>query len=405
MPHTLADFRKTPNILASHYRRFAVGERLLLSGHSHQAWPDCGFEGQQKAFTDAARFVDDKWDRAFATAGRVRAGYRRLLDDPTGHYSLASATHDLLIKLLSALPLWDCADRRARRHLVATDREFHALERQLRRLEEEGIEVTRVAAHPAATVGERLAARVSDNTAAVFTSTVFFSSARIAGDLTPAAEACRRHGAILVLDTYHQLNVVPFSLRERALEDAFVVSAGYKYCQLGEGNAILRFPADSELRPVATGWFAEFDELSGAQEGGPVGYHPGDNRFAGATYDPTSHYRAAEVFRFFDQHRLTPNLLRRISQHQVGRLAGGFDALDLDPEVLGRDRSVPIESLGGFLCLDSPMAGQICDNLKQRGVFCDSRHHSLRLGPAPYLSDEQLDRAIETLGEVARQKA
>ena len=31
--------------LAVHYSRFRVAERLLLTGHSHQAWPDGGFEG------------------------------------------------------------------------------------------------------------------------------------------------------------------------------------------------------------------------------------------------------------------------------------------------------------------------------------------------------------------------
>ena len=49
----------------------------------------------------------------------------------------------------------------------------------------EVLEVVRVAAHPAASVGERLAAVTDDRTAAVMTSTVFFNSAHIAGDLTP----------------------------------------------------------------------------------------------------------------------------------------------------------------------------------------------------------------------------
>ncbi|MDH3744881.1 MAG: kynureninase, partial [Acidobacteriota bacterium] len=348
---------------------------------------------------------DDKWQYAYAAADRVRAGYRRLLDDPTGRYSLAAATHDLLVKLISSLPLWDRAGRRSRRHLVTTDREFHALERQLRRLEEEGIEVTRVAAHPAENVGERLAAAITDSTAAVLVSTVFFSSGHIAGDLSTAAEACRKHGAILVLDTYHQLNIVPFSLRERGLEDSFVVSAGYKYCQLGEGNAFLRFPNDCDMRPVATGWFANFGELSLAQRDGPVGYDSGDDRFAGATYDPTSHYRGAEVFEFFNEQQLTPPLLRRINQHQLSRLANRFDDLDLDPRVLQRDRSVGIENLGGFLCLESVDAAEIWSELEKRGVFSDSRDRSLRLGPAPYLSDEQLDRSIDILGEVVGRKS
>ena len=46
------------NPLASHYSRFHVAERLLLTGHSHQAWPDVSFDAQQQAWLDAAEFVD-----------------------------------------------------------------------------------------------------------------------------------------------------------------------------------------------------------------------------------------------------------------------------------------------------------------------------------------------------------
>lgn len=388
------ELRAEPNPLARHYRRFRVDERILLTGHSHQAWPDRALEGQLRAWEDAARWVDEKWSRAFAEADRVRAGYRRLLDDPGGFYSLAESTHDLLVRFLSALP-W-----RRRQRIVSTDGEFYSLRRQLARLEEEGVEVVRVPAQPAESVGERLATAVDDRTAVVCVSTVFFGNAHIAGDLTPAAEACRRHGARLLLDTYHQLNVVPFSLRERGLEDAYVVSAGYKYCQLGEGNAILRFPPDCELRPIATGWFAEFGELTEEKgTGSRVPYNQGEDRFAGATYDPTAHYRGAEVFAFFEEQGLTAELLRAVSRHQVARLCDGFDRLDLDPAILRRDRETPLERIGGFLALTSPRAGELHRALLESGVSTDFRGDVLRLGPAPYLSDRQLDEAIARLGE------
>jgi len=395
MTLSIADLARHPNPLAEHYRRFRVAERTLLSGHSHQAWPDRGFEGQQRAWLDAAEHVDGKWELAFARAERVRDGYRTLLDDPSGLYSLSDSTHSLIVRLFSALP-WG---RRPR--VVTTDQEFYSLRRQLARMEEEGVEVVRVAAAPAETVGERLAAAADDRTAAVCVSTVFFSDARIAGALESAAEACRRHGALLLLDTYHQLNVVPFSLRELGLEDAYVVSAGYKYCQLGEGNAILRFPAGCALRPLATGWFAEFGELAREKTPGRVAYAAGDDRFAGATYDPTSHYRAAAVFEFFEEQGLDPETLRTISQHQVGRLRDRFDALDLPPGLVRRDREAALERLGGFLALETPHAGELHRRLRERGVFTDYRGAILRLGPAPYLSDPQIDDAVEILGELA----
>ncbi len=389
----------SPNALAPHYSRFDVSERLLLTGHSHQAWPDCGFDGHTAAWLDAARYVDDKWDQAFARAERVREGFARLLGDPGGCIALGANTHELVVRLLSALPLG------ARPRLVTTDGEFHSIRRQLDRLEEEGLAIVRVPEAPLETLATRLARAVDDRTALVLVSSVFFDTGRIARGLTGVAESCRRHGSRLLVDGYHALNVVPVSLDEEGLGDAFVVGGGYKYCQLGEGNCFLRIPPDSELRPVVTGWYSEFTVLADRQRAGRVAYGQGGDVFAGATYDPTSHYRAAAVFDFFHERRLTPALLRDVSQHQIGLLASTFDELDLDPAVLNRARDCPLEEIGGFLALRSPVAPGLVRGLRARGVWTDARGEVLRLGPAPYLSDRQLGDAMGLLGEVARESA
>ena len=382
--------------LARHYSRFRVSERVLLTGHSHQAWPDVAFEAQQQAWLDAAEHVDDKWNRAFEVADEVRAGYRRLLDDPDGHIALGQNTHELVIRFLSALPL------RVRPRLVTTDGEFHTIRRQLDRLGSEGIEVVRVGVGGAnREIAQALIEAVDDRTAAVLVSSVLFRDARIVAGLDGVAEACARVGAELLVDAYHSLNVVPFSVVGMGLEGAFVVGGGYKYCQLGEGNCFLRFPQDCGLRPVLTGWFAEFGTLAGEPGGGGVSYGKGHARFAGSTYDPVSHYRAAAVFAFFREQGLSVERLRETSLAQIRRLAVGVDALGLDPAVLSRDRDARLSTRGGFLTMDTPRAGEICCKLRGRGVWADFRGRVLRLGPAPYVTGEQLDEAVAVLGEVA----
>ena len=386
----------SPNALAPHYRQFRVAERLLLTGHSHQAWPDVGLEAQQRAWLEAAEYVDDKWERAFAMADRVRQGFARLLDDADGAIALGANTHELVVRWLSALPL----ARRPR--LVTTTGEFHTIRRQLDRLAEEGVTVVKVAAPPAATLAERLARSVDDGTAAVLVSAVLYETAHIVPALAQVLAACKRVGAELLVDVYHALGVVPCSLGDNGLAEAFVVGGGYKYCQLGEGNCFLRIPPDCALRPVITGWFSEFESVARGEPATSVSYGAGAARFAGATYDPTSHYRGARVFDFFDGHGLSPDLLRRVSQHQVGRLADRFDALDADPRLVNRDQAVTLAELGGFLALQSPHASELCRGLRERGVLTDYRGDVLRLGPAPYLSDQQLDVAMETLGSLIR---
>ena len=364
-----------PEELAKHYTRFRVTERILLTGHSHQAWPDVAFEAHQQAWLDTAEHVDDVWDLAFQKANEVRRGFARLLDDTPERIALAENTHELVVRFLSALPL------RKRPVLVTTDGEFHTIRRQLDRLAEEGIEVIKVPAMPATTLAERLAISVDERTAAVLVSAVLYANAHIVPHLTAVQEACDRVGAELLVDAYHALNVVPFSLIEEGLQRAYVVGGGYKYCQLGPGNAFLRFPQDTDLRPVVTGWFSEFTDLSRAPAGGRVAYGPGPARFAGATYDFTSHYRGAAVFKFFEEQKLTPAKLRELNQHQVEILSGG-------------SRN---DAIGGFLAIPVGKAAKVQQALRKKNVWTDYRGDVLRLGPAPYVTDPQLKAAAASL--------
>lgn len=365
--------------LAPHYSRFRVAERLLLTGHSHQAWPDVAREGVLEAWDDAALDLGRKWDRAAVRAERLRAGVRMLVGDPGAEVALGASAHELLVRFLSALPL------RTRPRLVTSDAEFDSARRQLDRLADAGLEVVRVPATPVGTLAERVAAEVDARTAAVVVSSVLYETSRIVPGLAAVAAACERSGAELLVDAYHQLGVVPLSVGADGLQEAWILGGGYKYLQLGEGNCFLRIPPHADgMRPVVTGWFA----------------HDGD-RFAGSTYDPTSHYRAARVLDFFDEQGLTPPVLRATSLRQRGLLAAAFDALDLPEDLVTRDREAPAEGFGGFLALRSPRAAELRAALIERGVHVDHRGEHVRLGPAPYLSDEQLATAMATLGEVA----
>jgi kynureninase len=376
--------------IARHYSRFRVSERLLLTGHSHQAWPDVGFEAQQQAWLDAAEFVDGKWARAGEQASLVQAGFRRLLNDPDGDIALGQNTHELVTRLLSALPL----GRRPK--LISTDGEFHSIRRQLDRLSEEGLAIVKVAARPTDTLAARMAEVVDDGAACVLVSSVLFETAEIVPGLDLIARACARHGVTLLVDAYHHLNVVPFDIRALGLADAFVTGGGYKYCQLGEGNCFLRIPPGCELRPVLTGWFSEFASRSGVSRTAEqtVEYGSGAARFAGATYDPVSHYRAAAVFAFHAEQGLTAERLRAISQHQVGLLKRAFEALDLNPAIADVE-PMSDERRAGFLALRCANAESLSSALRAREVFTDHRGAILRLGPAPYLTDPQLRSAVD----------
>ena len=142
----------------------------------------------------------------------------------------------------------------------------------------------------------------------------------------------------------------------------------------------MRFPEHCDLRPVVTGWFSEFTNLSRASSGKRVAYGPGPARFAGATYDFTSHYRGAAVFKFFQQQKLTPQKLRELSQHQVELLSGTRN-----------------NAIGGFVAIPAPRAAKIQKALRKQNIWTDHRGDVLRLGPAPYVTDAQLAVATDAL--------
>jgi len=390
MPKKLSavDFQRDAHPIAPHYSQFRVDKRLLLTGHSHQAWPDVALDGVKEAWFDAATHIDDKWQFAFEKARQVEQGFSRLLNDSDGDYTLAENTHTLVVRFLSAL------DLTKRPRLITSDSEFHSIRRQLDRLAEGGIEVIRVPSQPQETFATRLAAQVDTKTAAVLVSSVFFNSGQICAGLSEAMSACNQQGAMLLVDTYHQLNVVPFDITREGLEQAFIVGGGYKYCQLGEGNCFMRVPPGCQLRPFITGWYADFESLDDNHDH-QVNYGDGGQRFAGATYDPTSHYRAAKVFEFFADNRLDPPLLREINQHQTTLILARFDALDLPPNFICRDHTISQPQRAGFIALHSPHAAALTQALHAQQFYCDSRGDILRLGPAPYLCDLQLHHAMD----------
>jgi kynureninase len=373
--------------MKSHYTAFLRPGRILLTGHSHQAWPDVAREGQLEAFADAAAHVDDKWARAGEAADAVRAAVAARIGGRREDVALAGSTHELVTRFLSAL------DWGRRRHLVTTAGEFHSMARQLDRLEEAGVEVTRVAVDPLDSLAERLAAAVRDDTAALMASTVLFRTSAVVPGLAASVRTARAAGAEVLLDAYHAFNVVPFRIEDFGA-DVFVTAGGYKYAQWGEGNCWLHVPAGCDLRPVYTGWFADYASLGG-RHSGSVGYGPtGAERFAGSTYDPTSHYRARAVIRFFDAQGLTVERLRAISLRQTARLRAALEGLEVaTPDDDARR--------GGFLAVRLPDAAGAVAKLRERGVYTDARDGLLRLGPAPYLDDDELDAAAAHVAEIA----
>lgn len=387
----MSEIDQLANKLIPHYSHFRVSERLLFTGHSHQAWPDIALEGQSEYFHVCAEMVDSKWEVAFEKTEILRGYLRNYYDDPDGFYCREESTHFLMVSLLSSF------DLKNKPKIITTDGEFHSLFRQLTRLEEEGLEIVRIPVNPDPTFGERIIEEIDVNTSAIMLSRVYFETSLVNTHLSEIAAAARVHGIPVIIDDYHGTNTVPLSIREEGLEDCFILIGGYKYLQWGEANCFLRFPKDCELRPVITGWFASFSTLEKPRNNDPIHYDYSDQRFASATYDPSSQFRAAKVVEFFDEQGLTPEVLRSQYQDQVGLLRSLFLEKDFDPSVIKLTHTESLSRNGGFLSLTSPKARDLRADLLSRGIFTDARDQILRFGPAPYTTEAQIEEVMEEL--------
>jgi len=114
-------------------------------------------------------------------------------------------------------------------------------------------------------------------------------------------------------------------------------------------------------------------------------YGPRPARFGGATYDFTSHYRGGAVFKFFQDQKLTPHKLRELNQHQIGILSGGTRN----------------DAIGRFLAVAAPRAAKTQQALRKQNIWTAYRGDTLRVGPAPYVTDAQLAAACEVLRDLS----
>jgi selenocysteine lyase/cysteine desulfurase len=369
-------------------------ERLHFAAHSHHLWPDASFDGHMQAWNDAARLVDRKWDKVMDEVwpAAQREVAAELGTGQPDAVAFAPNTHELLVRLFSALP----ANRPVR--VLTSDGEFHSARRQFARWEEAGDAVVeRAATEPFDTFSERFLDAVrSGGHDLIFVSQVLFGSGRIFDRVDELAQLGRPEGPWVVIDGYHAFMALDRPFSETAAETAFYLGGGYKYAMSGEGCAFLHAPAGFGPRPAVTGWFAEFEDLS--LPPGSVGYATDASRFLGATFDPSGLYRFTAVRQMLAENGLTTE---RVSAHVAAlqeRLLGSVASTALaDAQLLN-----PIEDgpHARFLAFRSSRAERWYQQLKARNCITDVRGDVLRIGFAIYQDEGDVDRLIGLSGEL-----
>ncbi|GAB3013870.1 aminotransferase class V-fold PLP-dependent enzyme [Bowmanella dokdonensis] len=373
------------------YQRFlsANAGKQHFACHSHHYWPDVTRQAMLQYWDDSASLADDKWDVIFGKkVPAVQQHIAGILNtQQPGQLVFAPNTHELLYRILS------CLDWSRPLRILTTDSEFHSFNRQIDRLAElDNLVVEKVPTLPFADFEQRFAeTAAARDWDLIFVSQVFFNSGLAVRDLGALVEAAPPQ-AIFVIDGYHGFMALPTDLSSVAGR-AFYLAGSYKYAQGGEGCCFAHVPANCDLRPLYTGWFAEFGELDQAKDG-RVSYSTDGMRFAGATMDYSALYRLLAVLELFAQQGLTVEKVhqhvQRCQQHFLGMLD------KLDHSLLNRAALVQHDAdyHGHFLTfrLQSPEQVQALHrHLKSHGVMTDARGDRLRFGFALYHDPGQYD--------------
>ncbi|MCS6989641.1 MAG: aminotransferase class V-fold PLP-dependent enzyme [Chloroherpetonaceae bacterium] len=383
----------------SHYSRFlsANPNRLHFAAHSHHYWLDATREAHLNYWDDSARLADKKWAHVFSTVvPKAQRHIARLIDlSCPEQIAFAPNTHEFVVRLLS------CFERLPIR-ILTTDGEFHSFSRQIARLEESGkAHVVRIPVEPFESFEDRFASAIERATCdLVFFSHVFFNSGFVVENLERVVSAASSEQTLVVIDGYHSFCAIPFSMKpiERR---AFYLSGGYKYAQAGEGVCFLCVPKGCALRPMNTGWFAEFGALSNRRVH-DVAYASDGFRFFGATFDPSGLYRWNAVGDWLEAQNLSVAQIHDHAKRLQKRFLEKLSEARL--KWLTVERLVPpihIKARGNFLTFDVPNAEFIEAELSKLDVVIDRRGARLRFGFGLYQTEADIDALFERLRRVA----
>ena len=162
----------------------------------------------------------------------------------------------------------------------------------------------------------------------------------------------------------------------------------------GEGVCFLHAPDGYCPRPVVTGWFAEFGDLSGPPGG--VQYRSDGGRFWGATFDVSPLYRFNAVRRMLDEaglgtadvsthaHALMARFQSAVGNGEAGRLA----TAELINPLTGEDRRAR------FLAFRHEDASAWQSALLDADVVTDVRDDVIRFGFGLYQDADDVERLI-----------
>jgi kynureninase len=273
----------------------------------------------------------------------------------------------------------------ARRRVVYGENEFPSVRYLYQAQERRGADVVVVEDSVDAIVDA-----IDERTLLVPVSHVVFKTGELR-DVEPIVRRAHEAGAVVVLDAYQSVGVVPLDVT--ALGVDFTVGGSVKWLCGGPGAAWLYVRPDvaARLEPTFVGWQAHADPFSFAPE---LAYAEGASRFLTGTPAVPALYAATAGYDIVEE--VGVGAIRERSVHLTSLLIDRLEAAGLD---VGSPRD-PARR-GGTVTVAVPEFEAVATELGEREILCDFRPGvGLRLGPHFYNTDSEVEFAASQIADI-----
>lgn len=322
------------------------------------------------------------WDAWMDEVEEVRAAFATLIGAPAETIALFSSVSEAISSLSSCLPLF------GRDHVVVTADNFPTVSQIWLAGQNKWRNSVSLIDVPANGIytPEMVEPYLDAQTALLCMSLVSYTTGALQ-NLQALAEIAHQHGALLLCDAYQAIGAVPIDIQETEVD--FLVCGAHKYLLGLPGLAFLYARPGLALTPTQTGWLARSDPFLPSLAS--VDYAPGGYRFEQGTPPLMQAYAAHAGIQLVQQMGIVAirQHLEALSEFLIrGALARGLSVVSpLDPEQRGPFVAVQVGS----------QAEQMETWLAQQGILVSARHDLLRLAPAFFCSEEEVEIALERL--------
>lgn len=353
---------------------------VYLNSNSMGAFPRGARYEADRYYDTIARWRDEDFD-AFMVGIRAYADeIASFIGAAKGTVTLDGSVSLLLGRLLSAF------DFRERPRVVTSDLEFPSVGHLLGAFRHYGCEPVVVPSIGGVVIdAEGIAAAIDERTLMVIVSHAAFTSGALT-DLAPIARRARELGALVVVDAYQSIGVVPFDVA--ALDVDVVLGGAHKWLcgAIDSAFAYVRPEVVRSLEPAAGGWMAGRDPFSFTTG---QGFGDGAARLNAGTPAPLPPLTSREGLR----------IVRTIGVHRIRRLSIARTTRIIDrADSAGITVATPrdSEARAGVVNLTFPRSAEVVRALGRDGFICSHRRGA-RIAPHFYNTDEEVERFMDAL--------